>query len=311
MSVCPLAFHARRAARGACLAACLLAGAAGAEAATSWRTLKPSATPGEICIAVQGQQHTYHRLDREAPAVVSLRGPRRLKIVTRYVFGSDDPDERRYVLRVVMDGREVLRKSLRGRTLDGIHPCGRDTEVSALRRSTIDVPTGRHDIQVFAETEGSGRVASRFYRESRQQKTRDVAFAPEGYAAVRHLQFASGTQSTYYWFHADKSLRFAVTGPTTLKLYTRLDFDHTMNGSQAYALELLRDGESQNVFHYHTEKLSAAAYVESPDILPGSRKLLRIPVPRGSHRFEIRCVRPEACGIAAQIRIPESDVKPR
>lgn len=311
MSVCPLVFRARRAARGACLAACLLAGAAGAEAATSWRTLKPSAAPGETCIAVQGQQYDYHRLDREDPAVVSLRGPRRLKIVTRYVFGADDPDERRYTLRVVMDGREVLRKSLRARPLAGAHLCGQGTEVSALRRSTINVPTGKHDIQIFAETEGDGRVAARFYRESKQQKARDVAFAPEGYAAVRHLQFASGTQSTYYWFHADRPLRFAVTGPTTLKLYTRLDFTHTMNGSQTYSLELLRDGESQNTFHYHTGKLSAAAYVESPDILPGSRKLLRISVPRGRHQFEVRCVRPEACGIAAQIRIPESDVKPR
>ena len=38
---------------------------------------------------------------------------------------------------------------------------------------------------------------------------------------------------------------------------------------------------------------------------------LRINVPRGRHRFELRCVRPEACGIAAQIRIPDADVKPR
>jgi hypothetical protein len=32
-------------------------------------------------------------------------------------------------------------------------------------------------------------------------------------------------------------------------------------------------------------------------------------VPRGRHRVTVRCVRPEACGIAAMVHIPKSDLE--
>ena len=52
----------------------------------------------------------------------------------------------------------------------------------------------------------------------------------------------------------------------------------------------------------------ALVYLERDDILPGARKTLRLPVPPGRHRFELRCPRPQTCGIAAQIRIPTADI---
>jgi len=54
--------------------------------------------------------------------------------------------------------------------------------------------------------------------------------------------------------------------------------------------------------------LSSAHYLERQDILPGSRKSMRIPVAKGSHRFTVQCVRPSGCGISAQIRIPLADI---
>ena len=93
-----------------------------------------------------------------------------------------------------------------------------------------------------------------------------------------------------------------------MTIYSRLDFDHTMNGSQAYSLEVSCDGEVWQSFHYHTEKLSAARYIERADILPGARKVLRVPVPKGTHRYTIRCIRPQGCGVAAQIRLPRGDI---
>jgi len=205
----------------------------------------------------------------------------------------------------------VLRRNYRGELLTGVTRCTGGGEAAALRSTVLRVPTGKHQIQVFAETEGEGRVALRCYREVKRAKTKEVAFAPERYAAVAELQFASGSTSTYYLFNADSPLGFTLTGPTTLKVYTRLDFDHRMNGVQGYALELLRDGVSVNTYHYQADKLSNASYLKRPLVLPGDRKLLRIPVPRGRHHFELRCVRPDACGIAAQILIPDADVGTR
>lgn len=280
-------------------------------AAAAWRGLRAESDRGKTCLRVQGRDFEYHLLERGEPVVLDLRGPRRVKLVSRYLFGGSDPDEQSYTLRVLMDGREILKRTYRSGVLASVSLCEGDGDVAALRKSTLRVPTGSHELQVFAETAGDGRVAARFYRETKKAAAKDVVFAPERYDGVYKLQFASGTQSTYYHFSADAPLVFELKGPTTLKVYSRLDFDHTMNGDQNYSLELLRDGVSVDVYHYHAAKLSAAAYVERPDILPGERKLLRIVVPRGIHRYEIRCVRPEACGIATQIRIPEADVSSR
>lgn len=296
------------------LAAALLAAAfalAPREAAAAWRGLKPADSAGEVCLAVKGETFDYALLDRAKPAVLEVRGPRKIKIVSRYLFGPGDAGTGVYTLRVLMDGEEVLRRSYSSPLLAGAARCTGGGEAAALRSTTLRVPTGRHQIQVYAEVEGEGRAAARFFREVKRAKAKDVAFAPERYGAVSELQFASGSTSTYYLFSAESPLGFSVTGPTTLKVYTRLDFDHRMNGAQAYALELLRDGVSVNTYHYQTDKLSSAHYLKRPLILPGERKVLRIPVPRGRHHYELRCVRPEACGIAAQILIPEADVSTR
>ncbi len=289
----------------------LLAAGASLAAESGWRKLRSDSDAGKVCLAVQGQEFEYTILKDDKPAVVQLRGPRRLKIVTRYLFGESDPSPQSYTLRVIMDGREILRRAYHSGTLESVSLCGQDGDVSALRKSSLRIPTGKHELQIFAETAGGGRVAARFYRESKTRQAKDIAFAPEQFDGLYHLQFASGKQSSYYHFSEGEPLAFSVKGPTTLKIYSRLDFDHTMNGSQNYSLEVLRDGESVGVFHYHAKKLSGAAYVERPEILPGARKLLRVTVPRGVHNFEMRCLRPEACGIAVKIQIPEADVTSR
>ena len=160
----------------------------------------------------------------------------------------------------------------------------------------------------MGSSSGAGRVAARFFQVSHRSGSAFVPFAPESYDAVYTLQFESGSHSTYYHFDTSTPLVIEVTGPTTLRVYTRLDFDYTMNGSQAYSLEVLANGETWKSFHYHTHKLSGAAYVERQDVLPGSRKLMRIPVPRGPQRYEIRCLRPEGCGVAVQVMLPRADL---
>ncbi len=289
---------------------CVLCGlATAASAATNWVSVKRDAGPGDVCLDVSGRQFDYALLDADDATVLTVRGPRKVKIVTRYLFSANEPNEQQYHLIVQLDGSPILDKAFTGHVLEGVSRCSAaESGVAALRKTTINVGTGLHEIAITATTRGQGQVAARVFRESKRRDDRYVTYAPDAYDAVYKLQFESGALSTYYHFNVEQPLAFTVTGPTTLQVYTRLDFDHTMNGSQSYSLEVLCDGDSWQIFHYHAKKLSSAHFVERPDILPGARKTMRIPVPKGVHRFEIRCVRPEACGITSQIRIPRSDI---
>lgn len=281
----------------------------GVSAKTSWVSVKDVAGADDVCLELEGRQFNYTALSSADVATCVIHGQRRLKILSRYVFAEGDLDRVPYSIIVTLDGREVLRKGYSAKLLEGGKVCSDDSRVGTLRKDYLDIPTGRHELSIRAESEGDGIVATRLFRQVKTQKERWVPFAPEGYESLRQLQFESGNQSTYYHFDATTPLNMSVNGPTTLRVRTRLDFEHTMNGSQTYALEVMIDGEVYRTFHFDSDKLSTAIYLESPDILPGNRRELRISVPRGMHGIEIRCVRPEACGVAAMIHIPKSDLE--
>ncbi len=197
--------------------------------AATWHSVAPDVQSGKVSLVVAGQAHTYYELAPETPTVLQLRGPRRLKIVSRYLFGVDDPSEQNYSVRVVVDGLELLRKSFTSGIKSGVSLAGEPGVVAALRKCYINIGTGTHTVQVFATPDGSGRVAARFFRESKRQQTTYVPYAPDEFDTLYQLQFASGAQSTYYHFGSGSPLCFTVTGPTTLKVYTRLALDHHMN----------------------------------------------------------------------------------
>ena len=297
------------AAAGVLLLASLVA-ATTAEAETKWTQARHAESADQICLSSSGRRFTYEQLKSDEPVIYEVIGPRRLKLVSRYVAGDgEEAGGQRYTVIVRLDDREVLRKTFRATPHPDVSLCGRQAAVSGLRRAYLDLPKGHHRIAVTATTAGTGRIASRLFRESRTPSTRTVPFAPEQYSAVATLQFESGAQSTYYLFDLASPLGFTLSGPATLHLYTRLDFDKTMNGSQEYSLEVMRDGASLRTYHFHTDKNDAAFYPDRPDLVAGQRKKLTLSVPSGTHRFEVRCLRPETCCIAAQLRLPRKDLE--
>lgn len=272
-----------------------------------WRSLDPVEDRGDVCLVVEGSEIDYARLEETEPVVIRLRGPRRVKILVRQLFGATGEEEHAFVLHAAVDGTDVLNEVFRG----GPRPvtaCDDTLRAGRLHRAYVDVPAGWHDVSVFAEGETEHGAAARFFRETRRRSDKLVSYAPEGYDTVTHLQFDSGSRSAYYTFTVEHPLVCEVAGPTTLTVWTRLDFDHTMSGVQPYALDVLVDGEIARTLHYDSEKLDAAVYVDRPGVLPGERRTFELPLEKGRHRVEIRCVRPESCCLAGKIRIPEDDL---
>lgn len=299
----------RRLALGAALL--LLLPATDLRAATSWLSVEPDRDEGQVCLDDQGQPFNYQLLHPQQAVTYEVMGPRRIKLIARYVTGPGDPERPRFSVLVHLDGNEVLRKSFRAAINPTMQVCDQGGGVTHLRRAYLEIPAGRHTISLTGRAPGSGEVVCRLFRESLRRKTGTVDFAPETYLELATLQFESGKQSTYYRFEDGHPLGFSVTGPTRLTLYTRLDFEVGMLGAVPYSIELLRDGEILRTYHYEVARLPNGFYPAHPELLPGVRKKLTIKVPAGRHRYEIRCVRPETCGIAAKIRIPRKDLEGR
>jgi len=292
------------------LVAVLAALPAAAEAAASWARIKEVTASQTICLDVGGHEYPYVVVGETAPAACAVNGPRRLKVASRYIYDGDDSRRVVYTIVIEVDGHEVLRKEHTALPKDSVAPCGATGRVGTLRNDIIDIDAGRHEIRIRALTDGRGRVAARVYRQGRATRVQTVPFTPESYAGVRELQYSSGQHSTYYHLTASKPVRFTLNGPTDLTVHARLDHDHTMSGSQTYALEITCDGAVWRTFHFDSRKLSTVVYAYTPEVLPGNDNEFRIPVPKGRHVYEIRCLRPESCGVAVQIRIPRADLAP-
>ncbi len=281
-------------------------------AADQWLQVKAVQEGTPVCLQSQGQEFSYLLLDPAKPMEFKVNGPRKIKLISRYLAGPGDPQRQAFTMTVNLDGSELLRKTFHATSNAGMVVCDNGgSGVSSLRRVYLEIPKGSHTIQVLGQSPGSGDVACRLFKQSKRKTSGTIPFAPEGYLELATLQFESGNQSTYYRFEEASPLVFSVSGPTTLQLYTRLDFDLGMLGSQKYTIEVWRDSEIWRTFHYDVTRLSNAFYPDQPDLLPGTRKKLRITVPAGPHNFEVRCVRPESCGISAQIRIPRKDLQGR
>jgi hypothetical protein len=277
----------------------------------TWVSVKDLKGAGSVCLDVSGNQIDYAILGPDNDAQCSVQGPRRIKLIYRYLFAKQDEARVPYTVFVEVDGREVLRKRFTGVPHEQVAPCKGEQRIGQLRRAYVDLPAGRHKITLRAESDGHGAVAVRLFRQVRRQRESWVTFAPERFAELRHLQFDSGNQSVYYQFTSAQPLQITVIGPTSLRLSTRLDFDHTMNGTQQYSLDVLLNGDPWRVFHFDCIALTSAVYVERPNILPGVRKNLRIQVPPGPHTIEVRCLRPDDCSLATMVHIPKRDVERR
>jgi len=288
------------------LSGCLVGTAA---AKTTWASVKELSGTRTVCLEIGGSRLDYALVGAGDAARCELKGPRRLKVTSRYVFAADDTTRVPYTVIVFLDGTEVLRKSFTGTVQTNVDLCDGEGRVGTLRRGYVELPDGNHELVIRTEHAGAGGVAIRLFRQVRLQRDRWIAFSPESYGEIRHLQFENGSQSTYYHFDSVTPLNLTVIGPTTLRVGTRLDFDHLMNGAQTYAVQVAIDDQVWRTYHFDSDRLATAVYLERPDILPGDRKEFTVPIARGRHAVEIRCVRPENCGVTAMIHIPKSDLE--
>jgi len=301
----------RRPAAG--VASCLLfaglaVAPAGAQAGEKWTQVAPLSAVNEVCLRNQDQEFVYLETDATTPLEFSVTGPRRVKIISRFVPADTTSDRFVFDINLRLDGAKVLHKTFAPLMNRNLTTCIGGERVSSLRRAYVDVPRGVHLLQLSGHSQRKGRIVSRLFRRQRRATATTVPFAPEEYRELATLQFESGNQSTYYRFDGDHPLSFSVTGPTNLQVYTRLDFGGGMLGRQQYTLEVWRDNVLWRTFHYDVKRLANGFYPEELDLLPGTRKKLHLRVPRGDHHFVIRPVTPGAFGVTAQIRIPQKDL---
>lgn len=145
-------------------------------------------------------------------------------------------------------------------------------------------------------------------------KPRVVSFTPDGYVRVETVVTKS-KERKYYVMTADKPIEFALSGPTTVNISTRLLFTVDMKGEQRYTVSVTQDtmlGHSQEVaaMTFTTRKSPVSTLGTGSRLVPGEGKRLKLTVPSGHHQYRIHLSGAAAQEAAVRIMVPRKAIRP-
>lgn len=113
-----------------------------------------------------------------------------------------------------------------------------------------------------------------------------LSVGPAGYESMSNVT-VDGKQLPYYRFSAEAPLRFAVDGPTRVKVLVRLRVP--MNASESScAFDVVRDGAASVAESLSASASERAYYVSLEDFRPSVLRRIYVDVPTGRHGYEVR-----------------------
>jgi len=276
-----------------------------AAAAAGWETIESLPGRKPETVTVKQKRRIYFRLTPPTPLTVSVTGPARLRVISRAIL-SGRPDEVAAYQIVALEGGRAL---LTTRHETSAARSARATGVAALgkgRTMLIQVPDGTHAIQL--QLTGTPAVLVRLQRAGPEGAPQAwVSLTP--IQATRSVSVIEGEKSiAYFSLMPGKPVVLRVVGPSTLDCLTRLDYDATMTGTQAYRLRIVERGRTLRTVDFRTSKSGGATYAELKDRVPSRYDRFSLPVGHGLHEIEVHLVKPASGSAEIHARIPQPSV---
>jgi len=101
-------------------------------------------------------------------------------------------------------------------------------------------------------------------------------------------------------------LKIKVTGPTTLRVLNRVEFDYKMKGRLNYRVEVREDKRLKNTYMLCADRSDVTKYRREKKKTPGKANEIVINVPSGTHIYEI--VTLDKYLILGRILFPKKDI---
>ena len=144
-------------------------------------------------------------------------------------------------------------------------------------------------------------------------KSRYLVYTPDAYTRVETI-VTKQKEKKYYVFTPSKPIEFTVTGPTELRLATRLLYTVDMKGEQHYTVTITEHGllgRTRDVATYTltTRKSPVSTVAGKSRLVPATGRVVKLPVSAGSHRYQIH-LSGTAAEAGLRILIPKKDIRP-
>lgn len=255
--------------------------ATGAES-SQWKTLTPIyGTTVEQPVVIKGRSTTYYRANGLR---LNVTGPGGLRVVSRWIGPRPTQRDTSYSLTIVGGTRKVAKTySTRKSGIAGVP--GRKLWVGESRTSYAVIPPRTRQIAITCPDKNVSVKVLFSAKPSSLGKL--SAMSPERYADVVRLERAE-REVKYYRATAQTPVELEIIGPTTLVIYSRLEFTYDMKGIQNYQVQILESSQVIHSFTWSSRRSDVTRYLDRDDLVPAPGKRAVIPVPPGVHHWSFK-----------------------
>jgi len=275
----------------------------GPQAATAWKGVEEIHGASPVTVSVEGNSRRYFQVSPQQPLTVEIKGPVRLRVISRVEVPEGATGKVAYGLRIT-EGKRTLRSlKTEAEKSNDAKPPRKGAPLGQSRQTIVSLKEGAHTLRIAAQGERSMLVRLQTAA-TRPGRPETVSLTPID--ARRSVSLKEGEKVIpYYSAMAGKPVKFRVVGPTTLELLTRLDFDQTMRGVQSYRLRVTAGASRPRETELSTTKALTATWVELPDRVPSKFRRMQIPIAEGTQEVTVELVKPAEGSVEIHARIPQ------
>jgi len=269
---------------------------------SEWRTRKPAIYKDAVKIKVGDEIRTYYSLYADAPITLSVRGPVRLRAITRLDFDTAISRTQPYEIKVYFDGEseyKAFKKKSKPSFLSTFVDV-KDRAPGKIRDIYLDVPKGKHTIVFALETHKTEKaVRMRFLtkkegkKDAALRKAKKWTFIEPAKFEGKVELYVENNKRDYYRFGGGVPLEIDVRGPALLRVLTRFEFSDTMKKYCDYDLAVYEDSFFKTRQYFQVKRATKVTYAEETNATAGIKKIFLIDVPEGKHHYRIELKKPE------------------
>jgi len=271
-----------------------------------WQAMEHISGRPPLTVSVQENPRIYFRVTADSPLTVTVDGPGRLRLVSRAELPRDASRPISYMVRVNEGGKLLKEQATESSVADAVKLGDSKALICKSRSVVLDLPEGKHRLMISVT--GTPSILVRIFSSSPKRDGAEmISITPV--EAARSVTVSEGEKLIpYYTVFPGRPVKLRIVGPTNLEISTRLDFDATMRGTQAYRIAITKRGARIREAQFNTTKATTASYTDLKDRSASKMDRIVIPLGDGVQEIFVELLEPRNGSAEVHARVPQPTV---
>ncbi len=208
-----------------------------------------------------------------------------LRVYTRVWLSKDDKDdERRYVISFLSPDssqRFALKTSISASTFGP-----GEQRVGRWRSFFVRIKPGIERFRLVLDSAPRDTVGIRFSFQAPRRWERVSLSGLKKLTLVKENHGSEQLEGIFYQIHSNQPYEFELNGPCWVRMRTRLNFDPTMEGNQAFILKVEKKGMVIERT-LRSKKETGMYYKELADVVAGAERRVSFELADGVHKLKV------------------------